>query len=126
MKKWLLVLAVLVAFCFFGVAYAESTTSGATYSSPNGEVCDEFIGFLNDQDYIDHTHQFDDPEYSLGLGVDVVVAELDPARTGVARVLLPDAIEVQSKWDFPNENGSTYLVAKYNLWKALTENKKAK
>ena len=120
-KTFILALLAVVALC--AVAFAEET-SGATYTSPNGEVPQGFIDYINEQECIDHTHQYqqNDPDYELGVGVDLVVYEADPKRTG-AKKLIPDNVEVQNKYDFSNENGSTYVVAQYNIWDLFAKKK---
>ena len=114
MKLLALIVAILLVA---GVAYAEDT-SGATYTGNSDcKGCTNLAEFLNEQDCIDHSHQYEKEEtdYALGVGVDLVVYQADPERTG-AKKLIPDAVEVQNKYDFANENGSTYVVAKYNIW----------
>jgi hypothetical protein len=97
----------------FGVAYAEQS-SGATYTSPNGEVSQDFIDFVNEQEYIDHSHDVDlerDPE--MGLGVDLVVWQ-----NGKPEQLVEEVV-IQGKYDLNNEESSAYVVARVNLF-ALT------
>jgi hypothetical protein len=98
-----------------GCAYADQT-SGATYTSPNGEVCDHFIEYLNEQEYIDHTHAIDlerDPE--LGVGLDVVVWQSKAENPVVEEVV------VEGKYDIQNEESSAYVVARVNLFELLSK-----
>jgi hypothetical protein len=108
MKKLLIVvLGLLIAT----VAFADETST-ATYANPNGELCPEFIDYLNSQDYITHTHQYAVPERDdqLGIGVDMVVWEND------AEAPVMKAVEIQEKYDFANKENAVYAVAKVNLW----------
>ena len=105
-----LVIMLAVVVLMFGVAYADQT-SGATYTSPNGEVCEEFIDFVNEQEYIDHTHKVDlerDPE--MGLGVDLVVWQNENEKPVLEEVV------IEGKYDIQNEESSAYVVARVNLF----------
>ena len=109
-----LVLVLLAMALMVSVAYADQT-SGATYTSPNGCVDQEFVDFINEQTYIDHTHQVDrdDP---LGVGVDVVVYENKEKDPTVS-------VEVQGKLDMQNDETSVFLVGKVNLFKMFQKAK---
>jgi hypothetical protein len=103
------------------VAFASESrnTGGATYNSPNKKVDQDFIDFLNDQKYIDHSHQFDcDRENQAGVGVDVIVWESAKEDATVK------SVEIQEKYDFANEENAVYAVAKINVWKFLKKKEK--
>ncbi len=106
---------ILITMCLAiaTVCYAE-TTGGQNFSSPNGCVDDDFIAFLNDQEYIDHNHQYVVPETDrndpYGIGADVIIWENESKNV---------ALEVQGKYDYPNKETSGFLVAKINLWEML-------
>ncbi|MCX5704137.1 MAG: hypothetical protein NT066_06595 [Candidatus Omnitrophica bacterium] len=105
-----LVIALAVVALMFGFAYADQT-SGATYTSPNGKLDKEFIDFLNNQQYLDHSHDIDlsrDPE--MGLGVDLVLWQNENVKPVIEEVVL------QGKYDIQNEESSGYLVARINLF----------
>ena len=111
-------LAMLLVLCFTSFALAAET-SGPTYTSPNGEINQEFPGLLdciNNQDYIQHTHQYDkdDRDNPVGLGVDVIVYQNEAKNI---------AVEVQEKYDVANEENSIYAVMKLNLFEMLTKKK---
>lgn len=121
-KSFLIAIAILFVAAF---AYAEET-SQAQWNKDLGS-----LGNNLREKATGHTHEYTDndtiyqdndvtPDYGYGAGVDLVVYESDPDRTG-AKKLIPDAVEVQTKWDFANENGATYVVAKYNIWELLTK-----
>ena len=61
----------------------------------------------------------EDIDYESGIGTDLVVFENEGNQN-----LTPDEITIENKWDFSNEKGSTYVVAKYNLWERFFSNKK--
>ena len=107
--KW--IVAIIAVLFMASVAMAEQT-SGATYVSPNGEICQDFVDFLNDQEYLDHSHDYyvDEGNDPYGLGVDAVVWE----NQDEAPII--EAVEVQAKYDIPNEETSAFLVAKVNLF----------
>lgn len=104
-----LVIAVMVML--LAVSAYAAQTGGATYSSPNGEVDDCFIDFLNEQDYIDHTHNayVDEGNDPYGVGADVIVWENENKEKAF------QAVEIQAKYDIPNEEVSGYVVAKFNI-----------
>ena len=122
MKKLLVLVAMLVFVVSF--AYAEET-SPANWDNNLGSLGN----YLRDK-ADGHTHDYTDNDtitrpdqnYEYGVGIDVIIYESDPNRTK-AKKLLPDAVEVQNKYDFGNQNFSTYVVAKYNLWKAIKKEK---
>ena len=103
--KYLVIAVMMLAIATF--AYAE-TTGGQQFYSPNGSVPQGFVNFLNDQEYLDHNHQYEsyEPNWELGLGADITVIE-------TAGGLAPDTVELQTKYDFNNENGSVYLVGQW-------------
>lgn len=114
MKKLVLIAIFALVFgVFISYTFADET-EGSTYTSPNGEA-QEFADAINDQDYIDHTHSYTDedinydPDYSLGVGVDLVILESDNGG------IVPNKITIENKYDFVNNNGSTYAVATYKL-----------
>lgn len=114
--RYLVIVLALVAVLMFGVAYAEQS-SGATYNSPNGEVSQDFIDFVNEQEYIDHTHDVDiSQEPAMGLGVDAVLWQNEKKEPFLEEVVL------QGKYDLNNENSSLYVVARVNLFQ-MTKNK---
>jgi hypothetical protein len=49
--------------------------------------------------------------YEYGAGLDVVLFEKQEG----AKKVIPDAITLENKYDFGNQNGSSYLVVKYKL-----------
>ena len=110
--KWLLAVVAVLFVCSFALA---EETSPANW--------DNSLGWANGirNDVAGHAHNYaiaDEPEYEAGIGADIIVYESDPARTGMKKAI-PDAVEVQTKWDLSNDNGATYVVAKYNLWELL-------
>lgn len=107
MRHWLLVAVLAVLVCFVAMAYAEET-GGAVYNSPNGEVCDEFIEFINEQEYIDHTHKVNiEAPDEVGIGIDLVVWQNEKKDVSV---------EIQEKYDLKNEANKVYAVAKVNIF----------
>lgn len=116
MRK-LLLIAIMV-FALAVCAYAADT-SGATYYSPNDSGFGNWLSDLaNDQECIDHNHKYVDRDtvydksYELGAGLDLIVYQAEPD----ANPVIPDEVTVESKWDFNNQEGSTYVVAKYNIF----------
>ena len=75
---------------------------------------DKDLGWLNKgRDYAgghDHSYEQYDPEFEVGIGLDLVVYENED------KGLAPNEVTIESKYDFQNENGSVYVVAKYNIW----------
>ena len=53
-----------------------------------------------------------EPEFEGGAGVDVVVYK--------GEGLLPDEVTIEGRYDFENENGSVYVIAKYDLFERLS------
>jgi len=108
-------LAMLLVVCFTGFALAAET-SGPTYTSPNGTINQEFLDCINNQNYIQHTYQYDkdDRDNPVGLGVDVIVYQNEAKNI---------AVEVQEKYDVANEENSIYAVMKLNLFEMLTKKK---
>jgi len=104
------VIVILALLLVVPLALAEQT-SGATYTSPNGCVPDPFIDALNDQEFIDHTHQIDvdDRENPVGVGADVTVWENDDAESKV------EGVEIQTKHDFVNGETSVFAVLQLNF-----------
>lgn len=100
-----------------GLCYAE-TTGGADYNTD--------LGCFNDvRDYVaGHDHEYSQytPDYEAGIGVDLVVYEADAERTGLKKAI-PDVVTVEQKYDIANDNGSTYVVATYNLWDLFKKEK---
>ncbi len=111
MKKIIMLLVVMVML-ISGIVYAAET-SGATYNSPNG-YADGLATWLNDQEYIDHNHQYAMPETErndpYGVGADVIVWQSESKNV---------AVEVQAKYDIPNKETSGFVVAKLNLFEIL-------
>lgn len=106
-----LVLVFCLAMCTFAVA---EETSGAAYESPNGAI-QGVADFLNSQNYLDHRHTYEEPKFALGTGLDLIVYEAPEERKGAA-LLIPDAVTIEGRYDFNNENGSAYAVVTYNVW----------
>ena len=115
MRRVGLVFSLVLVLCLavFTFAVAEET-SGAAYESPNG-AGQGLADFLNSQNYLDHRHTYEEPKFALGAGLDLIVYEAPAERKGAA-LLIPDAITVEGRYDFNNENGSAYAVATYNIW----------
>lgn len=116
------ILVILVAICLlcFSVALAADT-GPAVYSSPSGKLDQQFIDFLNTQDCITHTHQFEcERENPLGVGLDIVVWESSKAAPVIK------ALEIQEKYDFQNKENSVYGVLKVNLWNLVKRPTKVK
>lgn len=110
MKK-LVILAIVLFVLATGISFAEET-SGATYTSPNGEINQNFVDYINEQECIDHTHLYEqaeqyDRDNPLGVGADIVVWQNEAKTVGV---------EVQEKYDFANEENSAFAVVKLNVW----------
>lgn len=119
----LVALVVALMLCV-GIAYAEQT-SGPTYSGRAEGIVD-FLNEVNDRNIVTHDHEYTDKDtpkecdanIEYGAGVDLVVYQADPAREG-AKKMIPDEVTVQNKYDFGNQNFSSYVVAKYNIWELL-------
>lgn len=108
MKKIVILLA-LALVMVAPLAYADQT-SGATYTSPNGCIPDPFIAAINDQNLIDHSHQYDvDKEHPAGVGVDVIVWNNKDAESKVK------GVEIQTKHDFANSETSIFAVLQLDL-----------
>jgi len=125
MKLMVALFAVLLAI---GIAFADET-SPANWDKDLGSfgnnLREKTTG--HSHDYVDNDTIYQDndvtPDYEVGVGLDLVVYEAVPERTG-AKKLIPDAVTVENKYDFANENGSVYVVAKYNLWELLKKKPK--
>lgn len=106
--KHLLIALILVALATF--AYADDTTSGATWTTPYSPL----TNWLNSND-IDHNHEYSnyDRGGQFGLGLDLVVYEFE----GPVNTWGLDGVEVQQKYDFNNKEYQLYGVCKANLWR---------
>lgn len=123
----------IAAFLLFGcvTVHAENSDSVTVLESSPANW-DNDLGSFGDKlrdKTSGHSHTVIDndttyePEYEVGPGLDLVVFEADANRTG-AKKAIPDSVEIQTKWDFANDNGSTYVVAKYNIWDLVTKKEK--
>lgn len=103
----------LLVMGLFVVPVMANETEGADYSSPNGHV-NWLADVLNEQDCIDHTHQYDVPERDnpMGAGLDLIVYENRDSSF--------QAVTIEGKYDFKNEEASVFAVATVNLWKFFT------
>lgn len=121
--KVLVLLLAFVLVCSFAVA---EETSPAIWDNSLGTIGNKVrectSGHIHDYTDNDTIYQDNDvtPDFAYGAGVDLVVYESNPDRTGIQK-FIPDSVEVQGKYDFANENGSTFVVARYNIWKLLTK-----
>jgi hypothetical protein len=121
--KWFVLFLVLgLAFCF--VAFAEEgTTSDPTYSGSSNTLVN-FENYLVDTGKVTHSHQFlyeqtdASRNFEYGAGLDLVVYQAEPEREGIKKAI-PDEVTIESKYDFANEEGQSYVVAKYNIWNML-------
>lgn len=108
MKSFFIIVTVLALIL---VPVFAETTSQANWDKGLGE-CGNKI-----RDYVvghDHDYEQYEPEYQAGVGLDLVVF-----KDRKDQALVPDEITIENKWDFANEQGSVYVVAKYdlsNLW----------
>ncbi len=82
---------------------AEDTTDGANWNTNMGVLFNPTIG--HDHDYTKY-----EPQFEAGVGLDLTIYENE------GQGLAPNEVTIESKYDFGNENGSVYLVAKYNVW----------
>ena len=109
--KLVLAISLIIMFALVAFAFAEET-GGQHFYSPNGEVNQEFVDYLNNQECLNHSHQYDkeDRDNPMGVGSDITVWQNETKNIGV---------EVQEKYDFANEENSVYAVVKVNLWDML-------
>lgn len=108
-----LALAISLVIMFGLVAFAfAAETGGQQFYSPNGEVNQEFVNYLNNQECLNHTHQYDkeDRDNPMGVGADITVWQNEAKNI---------AVEVQEKYDFSNEENSAFAVVKLNLFEIL-------
>lgn len=79
-------------------------------------VCSEIAEFLNEQDCIDHKHQFDieEKESPMGVGVDLIVWQLDQEKSPKNLI---EQVSIQEKYDIANNENTVYAVATVNLFK---------
>jgi len=103
MKRLCLMVTMLFLASF---AYAENTGNPDYTGNPG-----PFRRWLN------HTHHYEqsEPDYALGVGLNIGLYKADPEREG-AKKAIPDLVTVENKYDFVNENGGSYLVATYNIF----------
>lgn len=57
-------------------------------------------------------HEPYNPRFETGIGVDLILWKI--AEDSQTR-FIPQAITAETRWDFANENGSAYLVARWDL-----------
>ena len=120
-KLFIVILATffVIGLASFGMAEETATTSGPTYSSPNGNIPQRFLDYINEQQCLTHTHQEKvyEKNMEVGIGVDVVVAEKDKSKEDtVLQNLTPEEVTVQTRYDFNESNGNgfkIYAVASY-------------
>lgn len=55
-------------------------------------------------------------DWELGSGVDLIVFQGNIFRKGIKKLLIPDEVVVETKYDYNNKEGQAYIVCRYNLW----------
>ena len=112
MRKWLLVLMVIVAMILAVGSLAMAEEKPKDYTHWVYETSDpdwDNPSFITD--YLNHNHDIyiDQRRNPLGIGLDVVVFESDS--------ILED-VTIESRYDFQNDEMSGYAVARVNLFQA--------
>lgn len=101
-----LIISLALALLFISPIMAEET-GGADWDN-------DLTPFNGVRDYVaGHDHEVEEREVELGAGLDVIVYQSDISN------LFPEEVTVEGRYDFNNEEGSVYLVAKYNLFSRL-------
>ena len=112
MRKALVLLFVLM-FVALGVGFAEET-GPADWDQSLGRFGNKLRECTSGHDHeytdINSDTQYE-PQYGLEAGVDLIIWEEDEEE----ETLLPNAVMIESRWDFANENGRTALVAIFKL-----------
>ena len=113
MKFLKVTMALAIVLALAEMVRADETT-GATYTSPNGHA-EGIADFLNDQNCIDHTHQYavpdNDRENPLGVGADIEVVKVSNA--GDNNVV--KSVNLEAKYDTQNEETSVFAVVHCSL-----------
>ncbi len=106
MKK---IVLVLIAVCFIATPVFAQTTSKAKYSVPSSQG---FEDFLNNQDYITHTHEYSKYEpnkvkkFQKQIGLDVITYE---------NALLK--IKSETRYNFESSVTTSGVVVELNAFK---------
>ena len=117
-----IVLVLVSVFTLTGLLLAE-TTSNPTYTGRSTSLVN-MENMLVRENCVTHTHQYTDNDtiadsnknnFAYGAGLDLVVYESKPGRKGIKKAL-PNEVTIEGRYDVANQNGSAYLVAKYNLF----------
>lgn len=115
-KKVLLLISI---FVIATVPLFAEGTSQANWNKDLGKCGNSIRNYVagHNHDYEQYT-----PDYGAGIGVDLIVYEGEEGREGLKKAI-PDTVTIQQKFDIANENGSTYLVASYNIWDLFKKDK---
>jgi len=117
MKRLLFVACILMAVAIVGCQAQDAEAGETSQAQWNndlgkcGNACREYLA--------GHNHKVDEADYEGGVGLDLVVFVDEKEKD-----LVPDEVVIETKWDFSNQNGSSYVVAKYNLWNLFKKLKK--
>lgn len=109
MRRLLLVAILMFALGSFAIA---DETGGADWYSPNGHA-DGLAKFLNSQDCLDHTHDYEkyEPEDKYGIGVDLNIWKSDDTDW-----YKPNLLTIEERYDFNENVNSVYAVVTFNIF----------
>ena len=108
--KWF---TLFLCFLFVtGIAIAEPT-SKANYSvNIDSEIDSDVQNFLNSQDYITHTHQYNERREEMGIGADIIVWQNESRNEPVV-----EDVRIETRVDFNNDNEvNVYGVVTLNIF----------
>ncbi len=112
MKKLLLVAMAVALICGCSAPAEAAETGRGVYVTPYKPL----TRVLNNNKYLYHSHEYDQfkLKYEYGLGLDVKVYDFRKNSQNKVTQFL-DSINIENKYDFNNENFSTYLVLSIDL-----------